>query len=63
MGHDIFAEATFAQNSCGREAESGPCLFPLVQSQMGETNPNSNMTSCGTVRQNAAPSAGTPSEP
>lgn len=47
MGHGIFA--TFVQNSCGREAESGPCLLPLVQSQMGETNMNSTMTPRGTL--------------
>lgn len=39
----------FVQNSCGREAESGPCLLLLVQSQMGETNLNSTMTPRGTL--------------
>lgn len=44
------------------EGRVWPCLSPLVQPQMGESNLNSNMTSSGTLS-DRIPSAGTPSEP
>lgn len=60
-GHSISAKATFAQNSHGEKAESGPYSQALAQPWEGESNLNSSMTR--SVRQDPVSSAGTPFGP